>query len=92
MTKPDPIIDRSPEQKQMRAEKLRAELVEVLRQSVPTSEAPKYWELGWVYIMPDFDRPNHSIVEWQSENLPVYPSRSDQQQTENANGRTAAGA
>lgn len=72
--KTDPIIDRSPAQKLMRAEKIRTELKEILRQSVPTEEAPKYWNLGWVYIMPDFDKPNHSIVEWLSEKIPVYPT------------------
>ncbi len=72
----DAIIDRSDEQKVKRVEKLRAELKKILRQSVPSDEAPKYWEIGWVYIMPDFDKPNHSIIEWQSENLPVYPPRS----------------
>lgn len=71
--KDDPIIGRSESQKLLRIEKLRAELKELLRQSVPTEEAPAYWNLGWVYIMPDFDKPNHSIVEWQGEKLPVYP-------------------
>lgn len=80
------IVDRSQEQKLLRIEKLRAELKELLRQSVPTDEAPQYWNLGWVYIMPDFDRPNHSIVEWQTDKMPVYPPRSEQPKTENANG------
>jgi hypothetical protein len=80
----DPLIDRSDEQKRMRTEKLRAELKEALRQSVPTEQAQRYWDLGWVYIMPDFDTPNHSIVEWQSKKMPVYPPRSDQQPTKNA--------
>lgn len=80
----DPIIDRSEDQRVMRVEKLRAELTEILRQSVPSADAPRYWELGWTYIMPDFDHPNHSIVEWQSEKPPVYPPRSEQQQTESA--------
>jgi len=83
----DAIIDKSDEQKLMHAAKLRAGLREVLRQSVPTDDAPKYWELGWVYIMPDFDTLNHSIVEWVSDKMPVYPPRSDQQTTENVNDR-----
>ena len=86
--KDDPVIDRSQEQKRMRVEKLRAELKTLLRQSVPSDEAPNYWAVGWVYIMPDFDKPNHSIVEWQSEKMPVYPPRSEQPTTENANERT----
>lgn len=91
--KPDPLIDRSEAQKALRVEKLRAEIGEILRQSVPTAEAPRYWELGWVYIMPDFDKPNQSIVEWQSDKMPAYPvvgaaqtpqdsSRSDQPEGE----------
>lgn len=71
--KPDPIIDRNPHQKRLRDEQLRSELKGSLRQSVPAADAPRYWEVGWVYIMPDFDTPNHSIVEWQSEKMPVYP-------------------
>lgn len=79
----DPLIDRSEAQKSMRTEKLRAELKEVLRQSVPNADAPQYWKLGWV---PDFDRPNHAIIEWQSLKMPVYPPRSNPQ-TESANER-----
>lgn len=76
----DHIIDKSPAQKQMHAEKLRAALIDSLRQSVPSVDAPSYWSLGWTYIMPDFDRPNHSIVEWQSDKIPMYPPRSNQPQ------------
>lgn len=87
----DPIIDRSNDQKVLRVEKLRAELKEILRQSVPTNEAPAYWNLGWVYIMPDFDKPNHSIVEWLSDKIPVYPTAFNETQTEmNANERAAS--
>lgn len=80
--KTDPIIDRNHEQKILRVAKLRAELKEVLRQSVPTNEAPRYWELGWIYVMPDFDKPNHSIVEWLSEKPPVYPTALNEAPTE----------
>jgi len=45
-----------------------------LRQSVPTSELERYWYCGWAYVMPDFDKPNHSWIEWLSDNLPVYPA------------------
>lgn len=87
----DPIIDRSPAQKRLRVEKLRAELKEILRQSVPSNEAHRYWEVGWVYIMPDFDTPNHSVVEWQSEKIPVYPTAFNETKTENAHERSATG-
>jgi len=47
---------------------------ERLRQSVLTSELERYYFCGWAYVMPDFDKPNHSIVEWLSEKIPVYPA------------------
>jgi hypothetical protein len=34
-----------------------------------------WWASGWAYVMPDFSKPNHSIIEWLSENPPVYPHR-----------------
>lgn len=71
----DPIIERSPAQKVMRAEKLRAELKEILRQSVPTNDLAGFYNCGWAYVVPDFDKPNHSIVEWLSDKMPVYPHR-----------------
>lgn len=88
----DPIIDRSPEQKLMRAEKLRAELRQVLRQSIPTENIHQWWECGWQYIMPDFDKPDHSIVEWSSEKMPVYPCVPETIQPRNANERATSGA
>jgi hypothetical protein len=48
-------------------------MTEHLRQSVPTSELERYYHCGWAYIMPDFDKPNHSLVEWLSDKIPVYP-------------------
>jgi hypothetical protein len=71
----DPIIERSPAQNIMRAAKLRAELKEILRQSVPTNDLAGFYNCGWAYVMPDFDKPNHSIVEWLSNEMPVYPHR-----------------
>lgn len=87
----DMIVDRTPAEKILRIEKIRAELVELLRQSVPTTELQSYYAAGWAYVMPDFDTSDHSIVEWLSEKLPVYPTAFNETQTENANGRTAAG-
>jgi hypothetical protein len=46
------------------------------RKSVPTEGVHQWWPCGWQYIMPDFDKPDHSIVEWSSEKLPVYPIQS----------------
>jgi hypothetical protein len=50
-------------------------MTERLRQSIPTSSLQEYYACGWAYIMPDFDKPDHSFVEWLSTNMPVYPSR-----------------
>lgn len=63
-------------------------MTERLRQSVPTAELERYYHCGWAYIMPDFDKPNHSWVEWLSDKMPVYPLRSKKPQTEDANART----
>ena len=46
---------------------------EHLRQSIPTSELQDYYAAGWAYVMPDFDKANHSKIEWLSEKMPVYP-------------------
>jgi hypothetical protein len=59
-------------------------MIERLRQSVPTSELERYYHCGWAYIMPDFDKPNHSWVEWLSDKMPVYPLRSKPLKTEEA--------
>jgi len=49
-------------------------MIERLRQSVLTAELERYYHCGWAYIMPDFDKPNHSLVEWLSDKMPVYPA------------------
>jgi hypothetical protein len=61
---------------------------ERLRQSVLTSEVERYYHCGWAYVMPDFDKPNHSWVEWLSDKLPVYPLSSKKATTEDSNART----
>lgn len=63
-------------------------MTERLRQSVLTSELERYFYCGWSYLMPDFDKPNHSIVEWLSDKMPVYPLRSKKPQTEATDART----
>ena len=63
-------------------------MTERLIQSVPTDEVERYFHCGWIYLMPDFDKPNHSKVEWVSEKIPVYPLRSKKPTTENPNERT----
>jgi hypothetical protein len=32
-------------------------MTERLRQSVPTPELAQYYQCGWAYVMPDFDKP-----------------------------------
>lgn len=51
-------------------------MTEPLRQSVPTAELHSYYECGWAYLMPNFDHADHSIIEWLSDKLPVYPKNS----------------
>ena len=46
----------------------------VRRISVPTTDMLPYWQLGWAYVMPDFDTPNHSILEWLSDTAPRVPA------------------
>lgn len=43
-----------------------------IRKSVPTKGIHQWWMSGWAYIMPDFSKPDHSIIEWQSDQPPVY--------------------
>jgi hypothetical protein len=62
-------------------------MTDPLRQSVPTNKLDRYYRCGWAYIMPDFDKPNHSWIEWLSNKMPVYPLRSHKPQTEDANAR-----
>ena len=64
-------------------------MTERLRQSVSTLELGHYYQCGWAYIMPDFDKPNHSWIEWLSDSMPVYPSNTIRPQpTEDAHERT----
>lgn len=62
-------------------------MTERLIQSVPTDEVERYFHCGWIYLMPDFDKPGYSKVEWASEKLPVYPPRSEKPKTEDTNVR-----
>jgi len=63
-----------------------------LRQSVPTADLERYYHCGWAYIMPDFDKPNHSWIEWLSNKMPVYPLRSNKPQTEREHERSTSRA
>jgi hypothetical protein len=63
-------------------------MIERLLQSVPTSELDSYYSCGWAYVMPDFDKPGYSKIEWLSDKMPVYPPRSQKPTTENVNDRT----
>lgn len=63
-------------------------MIEPLRQSVLTGELERYYFCGWAYVMPNFDTPDHSIVEWLSPKMPVYPANRVPETTkrESANG------
>jgi len=67
-------------------------LTERLRQSVLTAELERYYHCGWAYVMPDFDKPNHSKIEWLSDKMPVYPLPSKKTPTEAVHERTASRA
>jgi hypothetical protein len=57
------------------------------RRTVPYEDLKMHYEAGWSYVMPNFDRPNHYVVEWLSENPPVYPYRVHETTSqESANG------
>jgi hypothetical protein len=43
------------------------------RKSVPTEGVARWWRVGWMYVMPDFDNKDHSIIEWYSDKAPVEP-------------------
>jgi hypothetical protein len=45
------------------------------RRSVPSADLNMHYEAGWAYVMPDFDRPDHYVIEWLSDKPPVYPYR-----------------
>lgn len=45
-----------------------------IRKSVPTVGVSRWWETGWMYVMPDFDNRDHSIIEWPHDQVPVYPN------------------
>jgi hypothetical protein len=44
-----------------------------IRKSVPTASLESWWAISWAYVMPDFDRPDHSIIEWLSSKPAVEP-------------------
>jgi hypothetical protein len=48
-----------------------------IRKSVPTQGVHEWWMLNWEYIMPDFDNPVHSIIEWSGAGVPLEPDSSN---------------
>jgi len=54
-------------------------ILPTLRKSVPTASLESWWAIGWAYVMPDFDTPDHSIVEWLSD---IRPAREPQRAKE----------
>lgn len=57
-----------------------SKLYRLTRKSVPTEGIHEWWLCGWLYIMPDFDNRNHSIIEWTSDKEPVEPIQSTTEQ------------
>lgn len=45
------------------------------RRTVPYADLQMHYEAGWSYVMPNFDKLNHFVVEWLSDKPPVYPAR-----------------
>lgn len=60
------------------------------RQSIPTADMEKWMDAGWLYVMPDFDTPDHSFVIWPDNTTPRVPAvnRVPETDTENANERS----
>jgi hypothetical protein len=51
-----------------------------IRKSVPTEGlAEKYLTGSWRYVMPDFDRPDHSIIESTFCNNRVPPNQTKEE-------------
>jgi hypothetical protein len=68
-------------------------MTEPRRRTIPYDDLAMHYEAGWAYVMPNFDKPNHYIVEWLSQNPPVYPHRVPETETsESADDRARAGA
>jgi len=44
-----------------------------IRRSILTDLLQFWLECGWSYVRPDFDMPNHSLIEWRSTDIPAYP-------------------
>lgn len=63
-------------------------MTERLIQSVPTEEVERFFQCGWMYLMPDFNKPNHSKVEWVSDKMPLYPNRVPETKTEDSDERS----
>lgn len=49
-----------------------------IRKSVPTQGVSSWWGAGWMYVMPDFENKDHSIIEWSYDTAPVEPEISSQ--------------
>jgi len=49
-----------------------------MRKSVPTEGISRWWLAGWLYVMPDFDNKNNSIIEWVGDKAPVEPEEEDE--------------
>lgn len=47
----------------------------IARLTVPHEDLAMHYEAGWAYVMPNFDKANHYIVEWLGDKPPVYPHR-----------------
>lgn len=56
------------------------------RKSIPRDDLIAWFECGWAYVMPDFDHPDHYIVEWLSTKAPVEPRRVPEISKEAAEG------
>jgi len=68
-------------------------MMKPIRKSVPTMGVHHWWNAGWSYVMPDFDHPGNSIIEWIADSAPVELNRVPETQTESADdGRTATGS
>ena len=67
-------------------------MTERVRITVLEPDLLPHYEVGWSFVMPDFDNRDRYVIEWRSDALPVYPARvPNNTSQESADGSAGAG-
>lgn len=53
-------------------------MADVPSASIPTDEIQSWYDIGWHYAGPDFDKSDHSIMEWRLGKPVVWPMPPDE--------------